>query len=163
MYTQADNKSDNDNWSGLHNNIWHQALGAPICWWKTLRYFLLPGVCRRGSCGKHPGISQNIHHVPSYNFPSSSFKVASESQKLRSSIIRPQRRGQLPGLKATWVSHCEMTDWSDPVHEVPQSKRTALHCHSQGLKTHSQLNFPELRTGHTGSGFFRTASPCCTL
>lgn len=31
----------------------------------------------------------------------SSFKVASESQKLRSSIIRPQRRGQLPGLKAT--------------------------------------------------------------
>lgn len=64
----------------------------------------------------------------------SSFQVASESQKLRSSIIRPQRRGQLPGLKATWVSHCKMTDWSDPVHEVPRSKRTALHCRSQGLK-----------------------------
>lgn len=64
----------------------------------------------------------------------SSFKVASESQKLRTPIIRPQRRGQLLGLKATWGSHCEMTDWSDPVHEVPRSKRTALHRHSQGLK-----------------------------
>lgn len=94
----------------------------------------------------------------------SSFKVASESQKLRSSIIRPQRRGQLLGLKATWVSHCEMTDWSDPVHEVPRSKRTALlHRHSQGLKFRASWTSQSSDWPHRQWLQFRAASPSCTL
>lgn len=110
---------------GFRTAFGTKPLKLPFASGKTLKYFLLPGVCRRGSCGEHPVISQNIHCGPSYQLPLFSFKFASGLHtNSRTLVTRPQRKGQLPGLKASWMSHCEMT----------QTGVIQENCTSQGLK-----------------------------